>query len=196
MIGAPPAAAAPRRGCLVLVVGPSGAGKDSILDGARIALAGDASFAFVRREITRPADAGGESHQPVTWDAFRARALGGLYALAWEAHGNGYGVPAAALHGLVHGRSAIVNVSRGVVASARTRFSPTRVVYVSVPDRILAQRLNERGREGAEEIEHRLKRAAAFHVDGDDVLTLVNDGPLARSVASFVAMLRALPANG
>ena len=46
MNGLPPAAATPQRGCLVLVVGPSGAVKDSILDGARIALAGDASFAF------------------------------------------------------------------------------------------------------------------------------------------------------
>jgi phosphonate metabolism protein PhnN/1,5-bisphosphokinase (PRPP-forming) len=185
-----------RRGHLVLLVGPSGAGKDSILDGARIELADDAKFQFVQREITRPADAGGENHLPVTWDAFCARSSDGSYALAWKAHGHGYGVPATALHGLVCGQSAIVNVSRGVIASARAHFAPTRVIHVSVPKRILAQRLIERGREGAEEIERRLERAAPFHVDGADVLTLVNDGPLAGSVASFVAMLRALPANG
>ena len=182
------------RGCLVLVVGPSGAGKDSILDGARTALATDARFSFVRREITRPADAGGEDHLPVSWEQFRARAVDGSYALAWEAHGCGYGVPVSALRGLAQGQSAIVNVSRGVIASARARFSPLRVVHVSVPERILAQRLSRRGREDADQIADRLARAAAFQVDGGDVLTLVNDGPLTRSVASFVAMLRALPA--
>lgn len=186
-----------QRGHLVLVVGASGAGKDSILNGARAELAGDGQFAFVRREITRPADPWGEDHLPVSWDTFRARAADGSYALAWEAHGCGYGIPAAALQGLASGRSAIANVSRGVVASARTRFAPLRVVHITVPERILALRLSARGRENAKQIEGRLARAAAFQVDGDDVLTLVNDGPLTRSIASFVAMLRALSAaNG
>lgn len=184
-----------QRGCLVLVVGPSGAGKDSILDGAKAKLAGDDRFLFVRREITRPAEAGGEDHLPVTWDHFRARAVDGSYALAWEAHGHGYGVPAADLRGLADGRSAIVNVSRGVLSSARTRFASVRIVHVTVPERVLAQRLSGRGREDANQIAARLERAAAFQLEGDDVLTLVNDGPLAQSVASFVAILRALPGS-
>ena len=67
---------------------------------------------------------------------------------------------------------------------------------VTVPERILAERLASRGRESPDDIAGRLARAAAFQVDGSDVLTLVNDGPLARSVESFVAVLRALPDNG
>lgn len=188
--------AAPRRGYLVLVVGPSGAGKDSILDGARVALATDDRFQFVRREITRPGDAGGENHLPVTWEAFRARVARGEYALSWEAHGCGYGVPVSALRGLAHGQSAVANVSRGILDFARLQYSPVRVVQITIPGHVLAQRLNCRGRESADEIAHRLARAAAFHVDGNDVLTIVNDGPLDRSVSSFVAALRALPENG
>ena len=42
------------KGCFVAVVGPSGAGKDTIMDAARVALAGDTRFHFVRRIITRP----------------------------------------------------------------------------------------------------------------------------------------------
>lgn len=180
----------PGRGCLVLVVGPSGAGKDSILDAARRALAGDDRFAFVRREITRPADAGGEDHTAVSWEDFRRRAVDGSYALVWEAHGFGYGVPAAALEGLARGQTAIANVSRGILASARARFSPLCVVHVSVPAQVLAQRLNGRGREDSNQIARRLERAAAFQVDGGDVLTLVNDGPLERSVDTFLEILR------
>lgn len=178
------------RGCLVLVVGPSGAGKDSILNGARKLLAGDQRFAFVRREITRPADAGGEDHIPVSRDDFRQRAVDGTYELAWEAHGNGYGVPTAALRGLGQGRSVIVNVSRGILESARSRFSPLRIVNISVPAEILAQRLSARGRETADEVSKRLQRADAYHLGGNDVLSLVNDGPLSRSVEAFVGMLR------
>ena len=179
-----------RRGCLVLVVGPSGAGKDSILDGARRALAGDDRVTFVRREITRPADAGGEDHIAVSQEAFRQRAVDGSYALVWEAHGLGYGVPAAALRGLAQGQTAVVNVSRGILATARARFSPLCIVNVSVPAQILAQRLMGRGREDPAQIAERLGRATAYQVDGSDVLTLVNDGPLERSVDTFLEMLR------
>jgi phosphonate metabolism protein PhnN/1,5-bisphosphokinase (PRPP-forming) len=171
------------------VVGPSGAGKDSILDGARNHLVGDGRFAFVRREITRPADAGGEDHVPVSWEAFRQRAIDGTYELAWEAHECGYGVPKEALRGLSSGQSVVVNVSRAILPSARSRFAPVRVVNISVPPKVLAQRLRQRGRESADQIAHRLKRADAYQVDGDDVLSLVNDGPLSRSVETFVAML-------
>lgn len=178
------------RGCLVLVVGPSGAGKDSILDGARGILAGDEGFVFARREITRSPGSGGEDHSPVSWQDFRQRAIDGTYELAWEAHGNGYGVPAAALRGLTQGQSVIVNVSRGILPSARTRFSPLKIVNISVPPEILANRLSARGRETAAEIAGRLKRADAYQLDGDDVLSLVNDGPLSRSVDAFVAIVR------
>lgn len=186
-----------RRGCLVLVVGPSGAGKDSILDGARRCLGDDPAFTFVRREITRPAAAGGEEHVPVSMPTFRERAVDGTYALAWEAHGHGYGIPAAALTGLRRGQSAIANVSRGIVASARTRFDPVRIVSIAVPPHILAERLANRGREDGSAVARRLARADAFQVEGEDVLTLVNDGPLASSVDAFVEILQSVsPQSG
>ena len=53
-------------GTLFLVVGPSGAGKDTLMYGARAALAGKQDILFARRAITRPLYAGGEDHDAVT----------------------------------------------------------------------------------------------------------------------------------
>ncbi len=110
---------------LVLVVGPSGAGKDTLLDAARRALAGDPRFHFVRRVITRPADAGGEVHEAVTEEEFAARD----FALQWQAHGLRYGIPADAIEA---GVVSVDNVSRTIIADAARRFR-VRVIEVTAP---------------------------------------------------------------
>lgn len=179
------------RGLLVLVVGPSGAGKDTLIDAARRTLADDPQVVFPRREITRPADAGGEDHVPVDVDAFRARRLAGHYALSWEAHGLGYGVPDAIRADLAVGRSVVVNVSRGVIDDARRRLAPVRVLSLSVPADMLRRRLAARGRETAEEIELRVARAGAFAVAGPDVVPVVNDGGIESAASRLVAAIRA-----
>ena len=79
---------------LVLVVGPSGAGKDTLINAAREALAGDRRFAFPRRVVTRPAVAALEDHDSVTRAEFALQEANGAYALSWEAHGLHYGLPA------------------------------------------------------------------------------------------------------
>lgn len=179
-------------GYLVLVVGPSGAGKDSLLDGARAALADDPRFVFARREITRPADSGGEDHIAVTEAEFRERQAAGRYALSWDAHGLGYGIPKSLEGDLAAGRTVIANVSRGVLDAARGKYAHVAIVSITVSPEILAARLRARGRETEAQIEGRLARAAAFSVTGPDVIDIRNDGDLAESIAAFVAALRGL----
>lgn len=178
-------------GLLVLVVGPSGSGKDTLIEAAREALAGDPSVVFPRREITRPADAGGENHLSVEIDVFRDRRAAGAYALAWEAHGHGYGVPAAVAADLAAGRTVVINVSRGVLDEARRHYPPVRVLSLTVPEHVLRTRLGARGREAADEIERRVARAGAFVVEGPDVVTVVNAGPIAVATTQFIAAIRA-----
>ena len=79
-------------GSLLYVMGPSGAGKDSVLGRARALLPSDAPVVFAHRYITRPADTGGENHVAVTRAEFAMRRDHGLFAYHWGAHGNDYGV--------------------------------------------------------------------------------------------------------
>lgn len=169
---------------LVLVVGPSGAGKDTLLAGARAALAGDARFRFVRRAITRPAEAGHEDHEPVTEAEFARRD----FALSWAAHGLRYGIPADIADDLARGGTVVANVSRGVIGTAATRF-PTRVVEVTAPPEVLAARLAERGREDAADIAARLARQVPLPA-GVPLRRVVNDRSLAEGIAAFLAALR------
>lgn len=161
-------------GRVVYVVGPSGAGKDTLLNGARMLLDACRNVHFIQREITRPPDPNGEDHQPVTEEQFEYRAALGLYALYWRAHGRAYGISAARLAELETGDTAVISGSRKSLDMARDVFSQCIVVHITAPRGILKARLLARGRETNEQINERLDRAATFPVDGDDVIEIVN----------------------
>ena len=158
---------------LVLVVGPSGAGKDTLLDAVRVLVAERHDICFARREITRPVTPGGEDHIPVGHEQFRLRCEQGAYALWWQAHGLGYGINAEIRHALDAGRTVVASVSRAIIADAASRFD-VRVVEITAPASVLAKRLATRGREGADDIERRLQRQVALpaHIA---CVTVMND---------------------
>jgi ribose 1,5-bisphosphokinase len=171
---------------LVLVVGPSGAGKDTLLDAAKQALADNRRFRFVRRVVTRAADAGGEAHEAVTEAEFAKRD----FVLQWQAHGLRYGIPADAI---TDGIVTVANVSRTIIFEAATRF-PVRVIEVTASQDIRTARLTSRGREDAAEIAARLARSVA--IPGDiPVETVVNDGSLDDGLTRFLAALNRAAAD-
>lgn len=174
----------------MLVVGPSGVGKDTLLHGARGLLAQNQGIVFPRRQITRPAEAGGEDHQSIDDATFSALESAGGYALSWRAHGLGYGVPIAILDDLAGGRTVVVNVSRTVLDEARARFEHVRVVSITADPVMLEQRLLARGREDAADIAQRLARAQAIAVDGEDVVPVRNDGTPEQGIAAMAAAIR------
>jgi phosphonate metabolism protein PhnN/1,5-bisphosphokinase (PRPP-forming) len=176
---------------LVLVVGPSGAGKDTLLTMARTALADDARFRFVRRVITRPAESGDENHEPVSDTEFAAR----RFTLSWEAHGLRYGIPADIADDLARGIVVVANVSRSIIAEAATRF-PVRVVEVTAPAQVLEARLSARRRETAADIAQRLARRIPLP-SGIELATVVNDSSPEVGAAQLLAHLaRALRGRG
>ncbi len=180
-------------GTLVLVVGPSGAGKDSVIDEARKRLIGNGRYVFAVRSITRAADAGGEFHESLTEDQFEARRQAGGFLLSWQAHGLSYGIPAAYLQKLEQGCIVIANVSRLSIEEARAKCpGRVRVVAVTAPRDVLAERLARRGRETQDEIRERLARTPPFIVDGPGVWELKNDGPLKEAGNAFADFLEQL----
>ena len=166
---------------LVLVVGPSGAGKDSLLNGAKAAFRGDPRVVFARRAITRPPDPDGEDHEAISAADFATRD----FALSWSAHGLSYGIPAEIL---TAAPVVVANVSRGVIAQAAANY-PVRVLEVTAPPGILAARLAARGRETAAAVARRLTRTATIPADVN-VATVLNDDSLEQGVARFAAALR------
>ncbi len=173
------------RGTLHLVVGPSGAGKDTLIAAVHQARP---EILVPTRAVTRPSGRG-EEVETLNPDEFARRARAGGFALHWEAHGLSYGIPAEVEAALAAGTDVVVNVSRSVIAEARARFRPLRIIVVTAKPETLARRLAGRGRESAAEIEARLARASYAMPEGQDVAVISNDGPLAASVATFLDLL-------
>ncbi len=161
-----------------------------MIEGAREALAGDRNVVFVRRDITRAVDAGGEQHRAIDDEAFRKSEGEGAYALSWRAHGQSYGIPRAMELDLAQGRTVVVNASRAVIDGARARYPRVIVCNIAAPPDVVRRRLTARGRETSAEIEERVARAGAFSVQGEDVRTIDNGGMLSDSVCRLVDVIR------
>jgi ribose 1,5-bisphosphokinase len=174
------------------VVGPSGVGKDSVMDGLAAA---DPSLGLVRRVITRPAGAGGEGFDALDDARFDAAVADRTFALQWGAHGLRYGIPRARLAPLTGGRDLLVNLSRRVLVEAQglPDIPALHVILLSAAPEVLAARLAGRGRESAADIARRLERAGMELPPGltAPVHPIDNSGPLAQTVAACRAALAA-----
>ena len=184
--------APPDRGMLVIVVGASGVGKDSLLAAAREAFAGREDIRFQRRVVTRAADAANEPHESVDEATFERRRRAGHFAIDWQAHGLHYGIPMTTIDALAEGRVVVVNGSRKALPRFATRFPRRHIVHVTVSPETLARRLRARGRESEAAIAERLERRidpASF--DGP-LWQLDNDGMLDDAAARLIDWLDAL----
>lgn len=182
-----------RRGTLVLLVGPSGSGKDSLLAYARAKLRDDPAILFVRRCITRKDGDPNEDHESMGIEEFQRAEQQGRFVISWGAHGLYYGLPATLLDHLANGGVAIANGSRKSIPLLKEQFPRLRVVNLTVAPDILAKRLAQRGRESADEIKRRLARTAELSNDplfGEETTHLDNSGPLDIAGDAFVALIK------
>ena len=151
-------------GRLVVVIGPSGAGKDTLLALARDDFLDDPSVVFPRRIVTREPSLF-EGNQTITEAAFAKSIAAGRFAFWWAAHGLKYGLGAAIDDDIRAGKTVVCNVSRAIVAALRRRYADVRVVLVTAPRDVLAERLAARRRTADGATAARLDRMAP--TDGD-----------------------------
>ncbi|WJD61303.1 phosphonate metabolism protein/1,5-bisphosphokinase (PRPP-forming) PhnN [Pseudomonas kurunegalensis] len=177
-------------GRLIFLVGPSGSGKDSLIDASRERLAA-AGVEIARRVITRSAEAKGEAAQGVTAEQFETLCAQGAFAMHWRANGLGYGIPRQVDQWLAAGKAVLVNGSRAYLPEARQRYPDMLAILVEVKPQVLRQRLLARGRESAEEVEQRLARSARLQALSDpSVHVLDNSTSLEAAVAALFKLLR------
>lgn len=174
-------------GRLILVVGPSGAGKDTLLDLARAACADDPDIVFPRRVVTRQASAA-EDNTYLSDEAFAEALADGAFAVHWEAHGHRYALPRRVEDEILAGRTVVVNVSRTVVDALRQSYADVTAVFVSAPPEVLAERLAARSRGSDGAIALRLGRSVE-DIDAPDVV-IVNVGDAAHHAQTLLRAIR------
>lgn len=197
-------------GRLIYLMGPSGSGKDSLLNAARERLA-ERGCVIARRVITRSAEAVGEDAIGVSPAEFDRQEAADAFALSWRANGLAYGIPRQIDDWLAAGQDVLVNGSRGYLPQARERYPELLAILLQVDEAALRQRLQARGRESAEQIEARLARSRDFVVGGasaatvateaerrpapptqgstENLIVLNNSGPLDQTVTQLLQLL-------
>lgn len=176
-------------GRLIYVMGPSGAGKDTLLGFAREHMDG-AHALFAHRYITREAGAGGENHIALTPAEFVARSKRNLFALEWNSHRLYYGIGIEIDTWLERGLRVVINGSRAHLPAALARYPSLLPVLIDAAPEVLAQRLLARGRENAAAVSARLAHRPSFEADAHEELVRIdNSGEIEVAGMALVEVL-------
>jgi ribose 1,5-bisphosphokinase len=174
---------------LIYVVGPSGAGKDSVLHRLREAWSGMPPAHWARRTITRAAQAGGEPNECVERLQFDRLQREGAFAMHWHANGHAYGIRRPELAPLASGHCVFVNGSRAHLPQLLGQWPEATVVQITAPAEVLLERLQARNRESVQAISDRLARSIETELPVS-AIRIVNDGPISDAVDMLQAALR------
>lgn len=178
-------------GVFVAVAGPSGVGKDTVINYAKERLAGRPEFVFTRRIITRAPDGTSEDHEALAPDAFEIAKAEKRFTLVWSAHGLQYALPAHLDADIGAGKVVIANISRQIIDDLQARYANVALVVISAHRDIITQRLLARGRETPAEIAIRLKRIEVEDTVRYEAIRIENSGPRAQAGERFVSILEA-----
>ena len=150
-----------RTGFLLVLSGPSGAGKGTLVD--RL-LAARPECCFAISSTTRPKrgiENEGVHYEFVTREEFEKRRAAGYFLETAEVHGHFYGTPARFVDdNIAQGRIVVLDVDVQGGASVRTARPEAVTVFIMPPSvEALRARLMKRNSDNAETVELRLQNA-------------------------------------
>ncbi|WP_372598439.1 phosphonate metabolism protein/1,5-bisphosphokinase (PRPP-forming) PhnN [Amphritea sp.] len=180
-------------GKLLYLIGASGSGKDSLLEGCRQRLQTHHCCFVAHRYITRAPNVGGENHIHLSPEEFDMRASMGMFAMQWYSHDYSYGIGSEIDNWLSTGINVVINGSREYLQIAMHAYPNLIPVLVEVDETILHQRLMKRGRESEAEIVKRLARHRQF-VDSlpDNIQLIDNNLNLQDGIESLLKLIESL----
>ena len=157
---------------LVIISGPSGVGKDTVI-GALQKRGHRPEYHYVVTCTTRsrrPNEIDGVSYNFLTPDGFAALRVSGELLEANEVHGNWYGTPRAGVRGaLAGGQHAILKIDVQGARVVKAAIPEALLIFVVPPSvETLAEHLKARQTESPEQLEIRQRDAAAELARKDD----------------------------
>ncbi|MBY9016758.1 MAG: phosphonate metabolism protein/1,5-bisphosphokinase (PRPP-forming) PhnN [Candidatus Lokiarchaeota archaeon] len=176
-------------GLLILVIGNSGSGKDSIISEVVKRFPSNLKeIHLTQRYITR-ASSEKEKSIAISPKIFKEMSLHNKFTLEWHIYDLDYGVPIDIDDWLKKGDPVIVNVSRTVVKKARSIYRNILVVFIKVPFEITFQRIKERARESGKQLQERIQRAKDNQTFPDADFIVDNSGELESAIDQFLSYL-------
>lgn len=179
-----------KKGTLFYVVGPSGVGKDTLLNLAEQSLK-NSNVSFPKRYITRSKKASGEDHIPISQEEFISKIEESFFSLSWKSHGNYYGISNHIDTLLSDGLNVVVNGSRGYHDEALRKYPEMKTIFITASENTIRERLIHRGRETHEQIEKRIERSSSFSsfLQKENIITMCNESSLEVSSRELIAIL-------
>jgi guanylate kinase len=182
-----------RRGMLIVVSAPSGAGKTSLCHEIRFVLPDLAySISYTTRQ-PRPGETNGKDFHFVSEATFRAMVDRGEFAEWATVHGNLYGTGAKALEQLLTaGLDVLLDIDTQGARQLRARYPEEVYVFVAAPSmRELEQRLRERKSDAPQEIAKRMARAREEIMAWREYDYLIINRDLKEAVNDLAAVIQA-----
>ncbi len=174
-------------GCLFVILGASGAGKDSLIHALK-----QSSFdlTFTRRVITRENHIETEDFESVTKDVFDALMAENNFIFSWHAHGIQYGIRRNILEHIDNGEHCVINGSRKALPAMREVYPKLIPILITVDPTILEKRLIERGRENENEIAARISRS--LMPPPEKCYTISNNSTIEKTAKECITIMKSI----